>query len=62
VKILWVLIRDCSWKETPLKDYQAVVSPPDKPFASMTKPKRDTVWRKVCEAIKQGSKGDSHQN
>jgi hypothetical protein len=53
VTILWVLIRDCSWKETPLKDYQAVVSPPDKPFASMTKAKRDTAWRKVCEAIKQ---------
>ena len=55
VKIFWVLIRDCSWKETPLKDYQAVVSPPDKPFASMTKPKRDTAWRKVCEAIKQAA-------
>jgi hypothetical protein len=51
VTILWVLIRDCLWKETPLKDYQAVVSPPDKPFAEMRRPERDTAWRKVCEAI-----------
>jgi TIR domain len=52
VKILWVLIRDCLYKETLLKGYEAVVSPPDKPFALMTKAKRDTAWRRVCEAIK----------
>jgi hypothetical protein len=51
VKILWVLIRDCSYKETPLKDYQAVVSPPDKPFALM-RAERDTAWTRVCEEIK----------
>ncbi len=51
VKILWVMIRDCAWKETPLKHYQAVVSPPDKPFASIAKAKRDTAWRMVCEEI-----------
>ena len=51
VKILWVLIRDCSWRETPLKDYQSVL-PPEKPLAGMSKAKRDTAWRKVCEAIK----------
>jgi hypothetical protein len=55
VKIRWILIRDCAWKETPLKDYQAVVSPPDKPFASMTKAKRDTAWRRVCEEIKRAA-------
>lgn len=53
VTILWVLIRDCLWKETPLEHYQAVVSPPNKPFAEMDRPKRDTAWRQVCEAIKQ---------
>ncbi len=53
VRILWVLIRDCSYKETPLSNFQAVVSPPGKPFASMTKAKRDTAWRKVCETVKQ---------
>ena len=35
VQILWVLIRDCSWKETPLKDYQAVVSRRISLFAGM---------------------------
>jgi len=51
VTVLWVLIRDCAYLETPLKDYQAVLSPPGKPFASMTPAKRDTAFRKVCEAI-----------
>jgi hypothetical protein len=51
LKILWVLVRDCAWRETPLKDFQSVL-PPDKSLAAMTKAKRDTAWRKVCEAIK----------
>ena len=51
VKILWVLIRDCSYHETRLRDYQAVVSPPAAPLATMKPAKRDTAWRKVCEAI-----------
>jgi len=51
VTILWVLIGDCSYEETLLQPYQAVVSPPDKPFASMPKAKRDTAWKKVCQAI-----------
>ena len=52
VKIRWVLIQDCSWKETPLNDYQAV-APTDKSFAAMRTPQRNTAWRKVCEEIKQ---------
>jgi hypothetical protein len=52
VRILWVLIRDCAYRETPLKDYQAVVSPPDKPFDQIRAPERATAWRKVCEEIK----------
>jgi hypothetical protein len=52
VKILWVLVRDCSWKETSLKDYQALGST-DKPLAGLSPPKRDTAWRKVCEQVKQ---------
>ena len=54
VKIIWVLIRDCSWRETPLKDYQSVL-PPEKPLAAMTKAKRETAWRTVCGAIKQAA-------
>jgi TIR domain-containing protein len=52
VTILWVLIRDCSYEETLLEPYQAVV-PPDKSLASMPKAKRDTAWKAVCKAIKQ---------
>jgi hypothetical protein len=50
VRILWVLIRDCSWKETPLKGYQAA-APTDKPLAKMRVSDRDTAWRTVCEEI-----------
>jgi hypothetical protein len=53
VKILWVLVRDCVYNETPLKDYQAVVSPPDRPFARMRPAERDTAWRKFSETVKQ---------
>jgi hypothetical protein len=53
VTILWVLIRDCSYEETLVAPYQAVVSPPDKPFALMTRAKRDTAWKTVCKAIKE---------
>jgi internalin A len=54
VRILWVLIRDCSWKETPLKGYQAA-APTDKPFAKMRVSDRDTAWRTVCEEIKRAT-------
>jgi hypothetical protein len=49
-RIVWVLVRDCSYKETPLKDYQAAISPA-KPLAQM-KAERDGAWVKVCEVIK----------
>ncbi|MGO9596884.1 MAG: TIR domain-containing protein [Isosphaeraceae bacterium] len=52
VKILWVLIRDCSYEETPLKDYQAAVYALDKAFALMTEAERATAWKKVCQQIK----------
>ena len=52
VKLLWVLIGACSYQETPLKSYQAVVSPPGRPLAQMRKPDRDTAWLAVCKPIK----------
>jgi hypothetical protein len=55
VRLLWVLIVDCAYEETKLQSYQAVVSPPDRPFAAMTRAKRNTAWKKVCQAIKQAS-------
>lgn len=50
VRILWIPVRACSYKETPLKNYQAVISP-DKPMAEM-KAERDKAWVKVCQEIK----------
>ena len=54
VRILWVLVRACSYKETPLKHYEAVI-PPDKPLAEM-KAERDRAWVRICEEIKKAVK------
>jgi len=51
VKILWVLVRACSYKETAIKDLQALVAPPAKPLAEM-KAERDRAWVSICEGIK----------
>jgi internalin A len=51
VTILWVYVRACSYKETPLKDYQAAF-PPDKALAQM-KAERDAAWVEICQRIKQ---------
>jgi hypothetical protein len=53
VRVLWLLVRACSYKETPLNDYQAVI-PPDKPLAEM-KAERDKAWVRVCEEIKKAA-------
>ncbi len=50
VRILWVLVRACSYAETSIKNYHAAF-PPDKPLAEM-KAERDKAWVKICEAIK----------
>ena len=54
VTILWVLVRACSYEETSLNEYQAVVSPPDKPLAEM-KAERDSAWKRICQEIKKAS-------
>jgi len=51
VTILWVLIYDSAYKETELKNYQAVLDP-GKPLGGMTKTKRGQAWVKICEEIK----------
>jgi hypothetical protein len=55
ITILWVLVRACSYKETPLKDYQAVI-PPDKPLAEM-KAERDRAWVRICDEVKRVANG-----
>jgi hypothetical protein len=52
VKILWVQLRTSSYEETPLRDYQAVVSPPSKPLAKMSRAARDEAWVRVCKELK----------
>jgi hypothetical protein len=50
VKILWVPVRKSAYKQTPLKDYQAVFDP-GKPLAGMPKAKRDQALVEICEEI-----------
>ena len=54
-RILWVPVRDSAYKQTPLKNYQAVLEP-NKPLAGMTKAKRDQAWVKICEEIEKAVK------
>ncbi len=58
VRILWIPVRAFSYKETALKNYQAV-SPPDKPLAQM-KAERDQAWVKVCDEIKKALAACAH--
>jgi hypothetical protein len=50
VKILWVPIRESAYKQTALKNYQAVLDP-GKPLAGMPKAKRDQAWVQICQDI-----------
>jgi hypothetical protein len=51
VKILWVPVRASAYKETALRNYQAVIDS-GKPLAGMTPANRDRAWVKICEEIK----------
>lgn len=57
LKLIWVPVRACNWRETPLKDIQTPISP-DKPIAEM-KAERDKAWVKVCQAIKHAAEPPS---
>lgn len=50
VKILWIPVRSSAYKQTPLKNYQAIIDP-SKPLAGMPKAKRDRAWVEICENI-----------
>jgi internalin A len=50
VQILWLPIRESAYKQTALKNYQAVLDPA-RPLASMTPAARDRAWVKICEEI-----------
>ena len=51
VRIIWLPVRTCSFKETPLERDQAALDPA-KPLAKMRKPDRDKAWVEICEEIK----------
>jgi hypothetical protein len=50
VTILWIPIRYSGYKQTPLKNYQAL-SRPDRPLSGMTKAKREQAWVEICQQI-----------
>jgi len=52
VRIIWIPVGACSYKQTPLKDYEAVIDP-EKPLANMRKADRDKAWVIICEKIKE---------
>jgi len=56
VAVRWVLVRDCNWKNTPLKDYQAAF-PSEKPLAEM-KAERDSAWVTICGTIEAAATHD----
>jgi hypothetical protein len=53
VAIRWVLVRDCNWKKTPLKDYQAAYST-ETPLARKIG-SRDSAWVAICETIEEAA-------
>jgi formylglycine-generating enzyme required for sulfatase activity len=55
-KILWVPVRDSAYRRTPLKNYQAVLSP-ETPLAAMPRARRDQAWVRICEEIERALKG-----
>jgi hypothetical protein len=58
VSILWVLVKDCNWKQTPLKDLQAAYSTEK----ALTKMKdRDTAWVAICDKILDGLRAQGRE-
>jgi internalin A len=50
-KILWIPVRSSAYKQTPLKNYQAVIEP-EKPLAAMTKPNEITLGLKSAKTFR----------
>lgn len=54
VRIVWIPVRACAYKKTPLREYQAVIDP-EKPLATM-KANRDAAWVTICQEIERAVK------
>jgi hypothetical protein len=50
VTIIWIPVRACSYEETELRNYQAVIGP-EKPL-DMMKAERGKAWVNICKEIK----------
>jgi TIR domain len=48
--VLWVLVSDCLYKETPLEILQAAL-PVSRPLEAMTKAEKSAALKKLCEKI-----------
>lgn len=53
VVILWVLVRDCNWKKTPLSGLQAAY-PTEKALSKLTW-SRDEAWVAICDQIEKAA-------
>ncbi len=53
--ILSVILRPCAFKDTDLAQFQAINVPSD-PLSAMTRGKRDAVWAKVSELVREALK------
>ena len=51
VTILCVILRDCLFQDSNLKEFQSV-NPPSEPLNGMSQRKRDAVWVKVAITVK----------
>ena len=50
LRILWILLRDCLWRATPIADFQAV-SPTERPLAEMRRAEQERALREIGERI-----------
>jgi hypothetical protein len=51
LKILWVLVGDCMWEETFLKDIQAAIEP-NTALNNITEGERDQFIKHISEVVR----------
>lgn len=59
VKILWLPISYCNWELTPIADYQAAAGTnPNKPLSVISVPKRNEIYLRLSQEIKDAFNAD----
>ena len=61
IRVLWVPVRASAFKETALKDYQAVLDV-GQPLANMTDAERDQAWVRIGEEIEKAIGAETGTN